>query len=559
MVIAGELARASDHVPSAWVRGGLEVWVVAAYVVAGLIAWWRRPQSRLGGLMVAAGFVMFLSCLSWANGSLLFTIGTAFDLLPAVVFLHVCLAFPNGTLERPVDRVLVAAAYAAALGLQLAGMVLDGFGPDNVLVIASRPDAAATLQRVQLVVLSILLIAGSTTLVYRRRSEGRPLRRSLDLLVNSFVVALVVIAFLLASAAFGLPEGESVFEALRRLAYIAIGLAPIVFMIALLEARLARSAVSDLVVTLGGTPLLDDLRAALAQALRDPSVALAFWLPEFSTYADADGRPVVMPDGDPRRAVTVIERDGTPVAAIVHDPSLNDEPELLGGVAAAAGIALENARLQADLRARVEEVRGSRVRILEAGQRERQRLERNLHDGAQQRLVALSLELGLLERDLPAGSDPGERLQRARSEIAASLAELREIARGIHPAVVTGHGLAVALEQAAALAPLPVRLSVTVDGRLPEAIEVAAYYVVCESLANIGKHARASSAIVSVDRTASSVAIEVADDGVGGADTERGSGLRGLADRVEALGGTLRVWSPAGGGTRVRAEIPCVA
>jgi signal transduction histidine kinase len=305
--------------------------------------------------------------------------------------------------------------------------------------------------------------------------------------------------------------------------------------------------------------VLDDLRAALAHALRDPSLTLAFWLPEFSTYADAGGRPVAAPDGDPHRAVTVIARGGTPVAAIVHDPSLTDEPELLGGVAAAAGIALENARLQADLRARVEEVRGSRARILEAGQRERQRLERNLHDGAQQRLVALSLELGLLERDLAEGAGPGARLDRARREIAASLAELREIARGIHPAVVTGHGLAVALEQAAALAPLPVQLRVDIEGRLPEAVEVAAYYLVCESLANVGKHAQASSAAISVDRGADGVVVEVSDDGVGGADTEGGSGLRGLADRVEALGGTLRVWSPAGGGTRVRAEIPCAA
>jgi signal transduction histidine kinase len=556
---AVQLARASAHLPSASVRAALEVWVVAAYVSAGLIAWWRRPRSRLGPLMVAAGFVLFLTCLSWANAPLLFTVGAVVDLLPAVLFLHVYLAFPDGRLVRPLDRALVAAGYAAALGLQLIGLALDGFGPDNVLALSSRPDAAATVQRTQLLVLSGLLVIGSATLVQRGRGEGRPLRRSLQLLVNAFVVALVVIAFLLASAALGFAEGQSAFETLRRLAYVAIGLAPVVWVLALLEARLARSAVSDLVVTLGGGSLLDDLRGALAHALRDPSVRLAFWLQEFSAYADADGRPVALPDGDPRRAVTVIERSGTPVAAIVHDPSLADEPELLEGVAAAAGIALENARLQAELRARVEEVRGSRARILEAGQKERQRLERNLHDGAQQRLVALSLELGLIERDLSEGADAGERLVRARQEIAASLAELREIARGIHPAVVTGHGLAVALEQAAALAPLPVRLSVDVEGRLPEAIEVAAYYLVCESLANVGKHAQATSATVSVGRTAARVAIEVTDDGVGGADTERGSGLRGLADRVEALGGTLRVWSPAGAGTRVRAEIPCAA
>ena len=215
------------------------------------------------------------------------------------------------------------------------------------------------------------------------------------------------------------------------------------------------------------------------------------------------------------------------------------------------------ARLQAELAARLEEVKGSRARVIEAGQKERQRLERNLHDGAQQRLVALSLDLSLLEGELDEDSDARSRLGRARGEIATSLAELREIARGIHPAVVTGHGLAVALEQLTALAPVPVRLTVAIEDRLPEALEVAAYYLVSESLANIGKYAQATSATVDVTRANGQVVVEVTDDGIGGAETENGTGLRGLADRVEALDGRLRIWSPHGGGTKVRAEIPC--
>ena len=219
-------------------------------------------------------------------------------------------------------------------------------------------------------------------------------------------------------------------------------------------------------------------------------------------------------------------------------------------------IALENAQLHVELRARLEEVRGSRARVIEEGQKERKRLERDLHDGAQQRLVALALNLRLLERRV---TDPGARaeLDAAQREVDLSLAELRDLARGIHPAVVTGHGLAVALEQVAARAPQPVRLSVDVGGRLPEPVEVAAYYVVTESLTNVAKHAHASNVDVTVGRVDGGVSIEVVDDGVGGADSERGSGLRGLADRVEALGGRLRVWTPRGGGTRVRAEIPC--
>jgi signal transduction histidine kinase len=200
---------------------------------------------------------------------------------------------------------------------------------------------------------------------------------------------------------------------------------------------------------------------------------------------------------------------------------------------------------------------GARARVVEAGQKERQRLERNLHDGAQQRLVALSLELTTLKKLLDADPEAGTRIDHARDEIALSLEELRDVARGLHPAVVSGHGLAVALESLAVRATVPVRLKVELEGRLPEPLEVAAFCLVSESLANIGKHAQATSATVDVNRCNGEVVVEIVDDGIGGADTERGSGLRGLADRVEALDGRLRVWTPVGHGTRVRAEIPC--
>ena len=286
-------------------------------------------------------------------------------------------------------------------------------------------------------------------------------------------------------------------------------------------------------------------------------MTLAYWLPEFGSYTDQEGQPLVLANSDGRREMRLIDRDGVPVAALLHDRALSDEPELLAAVTAAAGIALENARLNVELRARVEELRGSRARIVEAGQRERQRLERNLHDGAQHRLVALSLRLSLLEEQLAGDSSATAQLEQARDEIETSLEELREIARGIHPAVVSGHGLAVAVEQLAAGALVPVSLRVEIEGRLPEAVEVAAYYLIAEALANVGKYAHASLATVEVARNNGQIRVEVIDDGIGGADSERGSGLRGLADRVEALGGRLRVWSPRDGGTRVRAEIPC--
>jgi signal transduction histidine kinase len=547
------LALTSDHVPEPGLQAGLQNWITLPYIFGGLVAWSRRPDSRFGPLMVAAGFAMFASSLQWASAALPYTIGLAFDLVPAALFIHVFLAFPSGRLERRAERVVVAAAYAVATVLQPLKMLLGGVGADNLLAAAAEPAVANTIQDVQLVTLSVLALTGVALLVARRRTSGRPLRRSIALLIDSFALGLVMIAALLLAGALEL----SAFETIRRVTFAVLGIAPVAFLIALLDARLARSAVGDLVVELDADPGPADLRDALSRALGDPSLTLAYWLPEFESWADLDGHPVELPTHDESRATTLVDRDGLHLAVLVHNPSLSDEPERLDAVSAAAGIALENGRLHVDLRARLEELKGSRGRVIEAGQHERQRLERNLHDGAQQRLIALSLELGLLRERLAGHPDAMTRLDQARGEIALSLEELRDLARGIHPAVVSGHGLGVALESLVASAPVPVRLAVDLDTRVQERIEVAAYYVVSESLANVGKHAEAGSVSVDVGRLNGSLVVEIVDDGVGGADSERGSGLRGLADRVEALGGRLRVWTPRGGGTRVRAEIPC--
>jgi signal transduction histidine kinase len=547
------LALTSDHVNEPGLQGALTVWITLPYILAGVIAWSRRPDSGFGPLMIAAGFTMFLSSLGWANTAILHTIGLAFDLVPAIVFLHVFLAFPSGRLEHRFERVLVGAGYAVAFGLHTVGLAFGGFGPDNLLEVVLEPGIGGTLLDVELIALSAFCLIGVGVLAVRRRDTGRPLRRSASLLVDSFALGLVMIAALFVAGAFELPG----FETIRRAAYLVVGLAPAAFLIGLLSARLARSALGDLLLEMRAEPAPADLRDALARALRDPSLMLAYWLPEYGSWADVDGREMDVPDTGNGRATTVIDRDGEPVAALLHDASLREEPELLDAVSAAAGISLDNARLHAELAARLDELRGSRVRVIEAGQKERQRLERDLHDGAQQRLVALSLELTLLKKSLDDDPEASSRIEHARDEIALSLEELRDIAHGLHPAVVSGHGLDVALESLAARAPVPVRLTVELEDRLPEQLEVAAYYLISESLANIGKHAQASSAAISVERLDGVVVVEIVDDGVGGADTERGSGLRGLADRVEALDGRLRVWTPLGQGTRVRAEIPC--
>jgi signal transduction histidine kinase len=545
----------SDHAGS---EPGLQIalldWIVLSYVFSGLVAWWRRPENRFGPLMIAGGFLTLLSCLSSASAELPLTIGQAVDLLPFAVFLHVFLAFPSGRLRGRPERWLVGGGYVIAVGLEIVEMMLGGFYPENVLTITSHPDLAETLSKIQLTALAAIGLGGVGLLVARRRSDGPQLRRSSSVLVSSFILALLMLAVTFVMGAY---FHSTAFLTVQRVTFFVVGVTPLAFLVALLDARLARASVGDLMVELRSDPPPGDLREPLARALNDPSLTLAYWLPEYGRWTDQDGHPLELPANDGDRAVTVVDRDGEHLAALIHDPSLADEPELLDGVSAVAGISLENGRLQAELKARLDELKGSRGRVIAAGQRERKRLERNLHDGAQQRLIALRLELGLLGDRLE--GDPASRrdVEHARAEIGISLDELRAVARGLHPAVLSGHGLAVALESLAAASPVPVQLTVAVEGRLDEPTEVAAYYVVSESLANVGRHAMADSATVDVARRNGDLVVEIVDDGIGGADTERGSGLRGLADRVEALGGRLRVWTPRGGGTRVRAEMPC--
>jgi signal transduction histidine kinase len=528
-------------------------WITLPYIFAGMVAWRRRPDSAFGPLMILAGFITQLSMLQWTSLPLPNTIGQLCDLLVAAVWLHIFLAYPTGRLAGGAERVVVVAGYVAALGLQVVILALGGFDDKHLLSVVKRPHAAEAIENVQLLVLSALALIGVGLLWGRWRSLPRwQRRRPTQIVIECFGLSLVMLAALLVAGAFQLPG----FEVIRLVTFGVAGLAPLAFLAGLLDARLAKAGVGELLVQLRTDPT-PDLQALLAQALRDPTLSLIYWLPQYGSWADQEGNPTSLPRSDNGRRVTFVKQNGEQIAALIYDAGLGDEPELVEAVSAAAGIALENGRLEAELRARLQELQGSRSRVVEAQQNERRRLERNLHDGAQQRLVALALELGLLAEK--ANNDPAtqERLKRARGEVAESLDELRDIARGLHPAVVSGHGLAIALESLAAATPLEVHLKTDGLPRLPEQLEVAAYYVVSESLTNAAKHAQADTVTVEVGVTTDTLIVEILDDGIGGADSERGTGLRGLADRIEALDGHLRVWSSLGKGTRVRAEIPC--
>jgi signal transduction histidine kinase len=299
------------------------------------------------------------------------------------------------------------------------------------------------------------------------------------------------------------------------------------------------------------------LRAELSRALGDPSLDISYWMPDRAAFVDAEGRTVSLPEPDTGRAVTMIERDGERIAALVHDTAVLEDPGLVEAVSVAAQLAASNAQLQAEVRARLAELVASRRRIVEAADEERRRLARRLHQGAERRLAELTPRLQSA-RDSALGDTTRERIVQAESQLAQTLEELGELAQGLHPRVLVESGLAGALDAVVERVPVPVELSVDATG-LPAPVEAAVYFVCSEAVANVVKYAAASRVRVAVAADEQRVTLRVEDDGIGGAALDAGSGLRGLADRVEALGGALSVDSPAGAGTRLAAEIPLLA
>ena len=568
-VVAGGAAAAlivsSDHTPHPGAGIAIGLLIAWSFVGTGLYAWWRRPANRFGALMAAVGFTYMLGSLTASDDSVVFTIGVLLASLYFVVFAHLLLAYPDGRLRRRWHAWLLAGGYALSVVGPLP-QLLWGFSERMLESCADCPESALLIERndtlrdvfnALMSAIGVAIVAVVLVILIRHwRAATAPQRRAMAPVLWSGVAMLVVLATALGSDAAGISRLTDLLGWLSLLVFASV---PWVFLIGLVRSRVARAgAVSELLLRLGEAPGTGTLRCRLADALGDRSLQLAFWLDDKGRWVDSDGHAVELPaEDDPARGRTAVELEGRRVGAIVHDRSLCEDPELLGSVAAAAGLAMENERLQAQLRARVEELRASRARIVEAGTDERRRLERNLHDGAQQRLVALSLTLRLAQAKVRKEPDKAdELLGAAQQELTLALGELRELARGIHPAILSDRGLGAALEALAGRAPMRVDLADLPSDRLPEPIEAAAYFVVAEALTNVVKYAHASQATVSVTRLNGHAVVEVADDGIGGADPDRGSGLRGLVDRVSALDGRMLLDSPAGSGTRLRAEIP---
>jgi signal transduction histidine kinase len=331
---------------------------------------------------------------------------------------------------------------------------------------------------------------------------------------------------------------------------------PVAFLTAVVRRQLARTAVLTVLHEVQSRPTPEAVQQSLRTALGDPSLRVNYWAPELQAYVDVGGlRVEPMPDPGLRLIMPISTAGGDRLAIIDADPSLRRHPEVVTGAVSASGLALENAQLQASVRAQLAQVRASRLRIIEAGVVERRRLERDLHDGAQQRLLALRLALAAADDGTLLPSEQVF-LRDVGQEVAVTLAELRDLARGIHPAVLSQAGLAAAVEA------IVERQSMLVDPQLPDrrfpaAIEATAYFIICEALDNAARHALATQVRIRGHAAEGMLTIEVEDDGQGGAQVRIGAGISGLIDRVRALGGDLMISSPPGRGTLLVAAIPC--
>ncbi|MET9844386.1 sensor histidine kinase [Streptomyces ossamyceticus] len=576
--VAGVLV-ASTAIVTTWHRAPYPLWLWlpvqsagASFVVCGAVLRVRRPANGTGRLMMLVGFTWYLGDLQLADSPTLFAIGFCCYHLTYAAIGHLVLALPAGRLYHRHERPVVALLYIASVGTQIVRYAAEYPPQPQQWGDPSAPHSVwSPIGSVTVAALTVLTAA----LVVRRWSTaGRPVRRAyapvwLTMLALGGVVVLGAGAAMLRAA----PDVQQ----FALLGY-ALGLivTPVALVAGLVRVRMARVRVADLVVRLEESAEPAHVEEALAQALGDPGLEL--WFPREESASDGDGATrYVRADGVAAEAdvdgadglardgscVTPVVRRGELLALLVHDPALREQRPLVDTVLAAAGLALDNARLLAAQRARLAEVRASRARLVLAADAERRRIQRDLHDGVQHRLLVISM---LVDRARATGARPGGRgptgskesdLAAASAHLTEVLHELRALAEGIHPPALAEQGLAAAVEVLAERAPLPVVPEIP-ERRLPEHLERTAYFIVTEALSNVYKHAGATEARVRVDDGAGGLlVIEVTDDGTGGADPAEGTGLRGLEDRVGALGGRLRVHSPRGAGTRLVAELPC--
>ncbi|MFC9995529.1 sensor histidine kinase [Nocardia sp. NPDC127526] len=532
------------------------------FVGAGVVVCRTRPGDRAGWLIVVGGLLWLAAGLRRSSSPILFTVGIVLTNAPLLAVIPLTLGFPTGRLRRWWERWFVGAYLAiSTVGVAAGWMFLDPRAEPaphpsssvNLLLVRHDPAVAEPIQ-VTVGSMGLLLDVILVAVVVARWRSGTPAYRfAFAPLALSFLLSALVSVVAAASSMQvpGLSTGWVIY-----LRYPATMLLPVAVAIGVIRFHMARAAVGTAIVEIGAAPLGDEFRTALRRAVRDPTLELWTYDPESGSYRDPHGNHRQLDCIDDTMAATALERDGKPIGALVHDATLaTNDPGLLAAVRATAALALQHERLNIDLRAQLAEMRRSRERIVTAADTERRRIERNLHDGAQQRLVFAAI---LLRRAHRAEDLETQRtlLTDSAAELDTAIAELRELARGVYPPVLTERGLSAALHSLAERAPLPVRVSGGLTGRPPAAVEAVAYFLAAEAVANTIKHAGATAAEICLAHEGDSLRITVSDNGSGGATASPGGGLDGLGDRVAALGGSLTVASPAGGGTRVAATLP---
>ncbi len=556
-----------------------------AFFLAGFVAWHRRHHYRIGLLMAIIGVSLLLFALRSLPSPPLVSLGLWMSLGPAASgFLLgvLVLAYPSGRINSRLDHAWVAIGLVWLLIVQLSVALATpiGFwGCEScvpLIVVWYDEGVRLGLQNLSIVIFSVLAAVLILLLVRRWMKASQPARRALApvWLAGATVPAVALTRAIvdstteqIVSVREGVPfigaflRGRVplvVWDALPWVVAASLLLVPLALLWGLLRAHLGQSAVSALAIELRQAQPRRPVVESLRRALGDRSLDLLLWSRPAGGFVTPDGLAAQLPVQDSTRAITRLDGEGGPLAALVHDPFLSEQRALVDGVAAVAQLALENERLQAEVKAQLEEVRASRERIVQAADEERRRVERDIHDGAQQRLVSLSLALSLARaRAAEVSPETVKTIAAAESELKEAIGELRELARGIHPAILTEAGLGPALESLADRCPVPVTMEVTLSGRLPPHVETTAYFVVAEALTNVAKHASASAVQLTVTVADGWLLLCVSDNGSGGADPARGSGLRGLFDRVAALGGRLSIEADDTGGTRMTAELPC--
>jgi signal transduction histidine kinase len=529
-------------------RIAVDVALAWSFVAASLFTLDRPRWRRSRALLVAAAFALLAADLRWAPSDALWTVGFLVGALWLALLVHFVLTFPDGRPWSSWALVAIALAYGVALAGQVIGMLVDPRPTRDTLTVAESQKLADGVDRAQ-AVLGVLLASVIVVLVIKRLSHlrGAARRAQAPLLAAAVVCVPIGIVWLAYGAAAG---GEA--ATVETVARAVCLLIPVGLVAGNAWSRLQRSDASDLVVELK-TAGASSLGERLVRVLGDPTLEVAYRLDD-GRFVDVSGKPFELPH-DPNRTVTPLVAQDEEIAVLVHDPALLDEPELVESVRATAGLVLENERLAAQVRSQLAEVRASRGRIIAATDAERRRIERDLHDGVQQRLVTLSVSLSL--EGSRADAATAEVLSRAQDELEEAIAELRELARGIHPMLLRDEGLDAAVDALVRRMPLPATVRGTTGGRLPEPVALAAYFVVAEGLTNVVKHASATEASVLLEREQGMFRVTVADDGVGGARIAADSGLAGLRDRLEALDAKLDIESQPGHGTTVRAEFLC--